>query len=302
MSDTLNEYLFSPHSETLSKAELLDNLNYLNDSLLAHGLPASGDLFNPDSSEIKKTIDCIYSLLQQRQKDLNFRSVISERVQKLESEKSMYQQRIETLAEEKNQSFSELGKAQNKLNQELTKFKKEKEKIVSERDDLRKEITKLVGKESKLCHEMKKKETASEKLKEQLRKALGDKDLLLQNNIDLVKPFHLNGPKLVTQSAEEEFTQMIVRGYDDSQNSLLNENQELRSALETIQKELHVLMEERKEDIIRNKQRIPNIDLIHVHPQIFHAPFVSVSEDLIETFVENIQRFKQFMQLTSQII
>ena len=160
----------------------------------------------------------------------------------------------------------------------------------------------MASKEAKLWHEIKKKDTAMEKMKEQLRKALGDKELLYQNHIDLVHPLHAHGAKLLSQKSEEEFTQLITKGYDDNQNSLLNETQELRSALETVQKELHLLMEERREDIMQNKTRIPNIHLIQINSQIFQVPFQSVSEDLVETFIENIRRFKQFMQLTSNLL
>ncbi|OMJ74309.1 hypothetical protein SteCoe_26796 [Stentor coeruleus] len=304
MSDLLSSYLdFDSEPEIkVSRAQLLENFEYLQNTLIAQGLPTPGNLFNNDLKEIKKSIDCIYSLLQQRQKDLNFRSQVQDIIAKLESEKTMYKHKIEQLNEDKSFSNSEAGKAQNKLTQELAKFKKEKEKITSENNDLRKEITKMVSKETKLYHEIKKKDTVFEKNKEQLRKALGDKDLLYQNHIDLVQPLHASGPKLIANKAEEEFSYLITKGYDDNQNYLLNENQELRSALETIQKELHLLIEERKEQILQNKSRIPNISLIQINSQIFSAPFQSVSEDLIDTFIENIKRFKQFMQLTSAII
>lgn len=302
MSDPLSEYLFENPTANLSKPQLEENLNYLNNSLISQGFPSLGNLFSTSLEEIKSTIDCIYSVLHQLQKDLKLKSQVQDRIQKLESEKSMYQQKIEFLNEDKNSSNSEAGKAQNKLLQETSKFKKEREKIIAERENLRKEITKMLGRESKLWHEIKKKETGMEKMKEQLRKVLGDKDLLYQNNVDLVSPLHEQGAKLVSNKAEEEFANLITKGYDDNQNALLNENQELRSALETIQKELHILMDERREDVMQNRKRIPNIHLIEINPEVFNVPFQSVCEDLVETFIENIKRFKQFMQLTSNLL
>ena len=291
--------MYETPSKKLFKPQLEENLNYIKDSLISHGYPSIGDLFSNELEEVKKTIDCLYSLLSQRQKDLNFRSQIQDRLQKLESEKNMYQQKIELLTEDKNSSISELGKAQNKLVQENSKWKKEREKVISERDDLKKEITKFMSKESKFLHEIKKKEAAVEKLKEQLRKALGDKDLVYLNHIDLVEPFHNKKPK-TGSSPDEEFKNFITEGYDDNQSLLMNEIQELRSALETIQKEIHLMMDERKEVLISNMKKVPHGKMIKLNSQIFQIPFQSVSEDIIETFIENIRRFKEFMRLSSE--
>jgi synovial sarcoma, X breakpoint 2 interacting protein len=300
IKETLSDYLFEQPLNNISRPQLEENINYINNSFMSQGYPSIGDLFTCDLEEIKKTVDFLYYVLQQRQKDLNFKSQVQDRIQKLESEKNMYQQKIEQLNEDKNALNSEAGKAYNKVLQEAGKLRKEKDKIAAERDDFKKEITKFISKESKMWHEIKKKETLTEKMKEQLRKALGDKDLVYLNHIDVTQNLH----NQVTKSlkSDQEFSQLISHGYDESQNSLLNENQELRSALETIQKELHLLMDERKELIMQNMDRMPNINLIHINSQIFQIPFQSVSEDLIETFTENIRRFRQFMQLTSNIM
>ena len=302
MNDPLNSYLYEEPISKISRPQLEENILYINNSLISFGLPTLGDLFSDDLFDIKKTVDCMYLVLEQRQKDLHFKSMVQERIQKLESEKIMYQQKIEFLNEDKSLSNSEVGKVQNKLLQEVAKWKKEKEKISSERDDLRKEITKLVNKESKLWHEIKKKETLGEKMKEQLRKALGDKEMLYQNHIDLIQPFRIQAAKPSTEKSDSEFNNLITRGYDENQTYLLNENQELRHALETVQKELHILIIERRKMIMNNEEKIPNINLIHINSQIFQAPFQSVSEDLVDTFIENIRRFKEFMQLTSSIL
>jgi synovial sarcoma, X breakpoint 2 interacting protein len=299
--DPLSEYLVEETDVRISEPQIKENLRYIQCSLLSLGYSPIGDLFDPSLIEVKKTIDCVFSLLQQRQKDIDFRTGIQERIQKLESEKSMYQQKIEQITDDRNAGFSEAGKAQNKLTQESTKWKKEKEKIQAERDDLKKEITKMIGKENKLAHEMKKKEAAYEKMKEQLRKALGEKDLLIQNHFDAVQPLHSVGPKLVRQVADEEFTGLITKGYDESQNYLLNENQELRLALEMVQKELHLMMEERKAALLSSQSKVPNIKLVQVNSSVFMAPFQSVSEDVVESIVENIRKFKQFMQATSSL-
>lgn len=301
MDDALNFYLSDEPRPLPSMPQLHENFKYLQSSLLSLGFPQLGDIFSIDPQEIRATIDCIYSLLQQRQKDLSYRNSVQDRIQKLESEKSMYQKKIENLNDDLNSSKSGAGKAENKLKQESEKWRKEKEKIISERDDLKKEVAKMIGKEGKMLHDSKKKDAQIEKMKEQLRRALGDKDLIYSNSIDLIVPLRNIGPKVTTSSGEKEFVRLIVEGYDENQNYLLNENQDLRSALETIQKEMHFLMEERKEYVMKNFNKIPNVDAFEVNKELFQAPFQSVSEDLIETFFENIKKFKQLFLITAEM-
>ena len=50
-------------------------------------------------------------------------------------------------------------------------------------------------------------------MKEQLRKALGEKDWLYMNHIDLTEPLHLEGPKMFGQTGESEFNFVVTRGY-----------------------------------------------------------------------------------------
>lgn len=297
----LSQYLTDEPQPKVSLPQLRENFNYLQSSLLSFGLPQLGNIFEPDSKEIKKTIDCIYTLMQQRQRDLTFRNQIQDRMQKLESEKSMYQQKIDILSDDLNSSKSGTGKAENKLKQEMEKWKKEKEKLIGERDDLKKELTKMIGKEGKMVHDSKKKDTLIERMKEQLRKALGDKDVVYSNSIEIISPLHTTGPKVTTSTGEKEFVRTIVESYEENQTYLLNENQDLRSALETIQKELHFLMEERKDYVIKNFNKVPNITSIELSKQLFQAPFQSVSEDLMENFFENIRKFKQLFSITAEM-
>ncbi|KAF5191016.1 Afadin/alpha-actinin-binding protein, partial [Thalictrum thalictroides] len=54
---------------------------YLNQTLVTFGFPASLDLFANDPVSIARTCNCIYSLLQQRQRDIEFRESSNEQRQ-----------------------------------------------------------------------------------------------------------------------------------------------------------------------------------------------------------------------------
>ncbi|CAG9313947.1 unnamed protein product [Blepharisma stoltei] len=297
MEDPLSNYLFDSDKalKDLAKAKLEQGIMYIKSSLSAYGFPEIGDLFNSDPDEVKKTIECLYAILEQRQRDMQYRSQMQERMAKLKNDKEMYMSKLDLLNEDSFSANSEAGKLQNKLSIEMQKWKKEKEKLITERDEARKDIAKLQGREGHLFHEIKKKDSEIQRLKEQLRKVLGEKDLIYQNHVDMTENLHSEGPKMFGQTGEGEFTFLVTRGYEENQASLLNENQELRSAFESLQRELHNIIKEKKEYLTNPDEALEQLELIGIQKEIFQMPFQSVSEDVVKTFEENIKRFRFFI-------
>jgi hypothetical protein len=52
---------------------------------------------------------------------------------------------------------------------------------------------------------------------------------------------------MFNKAGDTEFTYMISRGYEENQNRLLLENQELRTSFELLQRELCEMMKQRRE-------------------------------------------------------
>jgi X breakpoint 2-interacting protein len=300
-SSGLEAYLFSENSETDPQpSQLAANMQYLQSSLAAFGFPALGDLFSTNTREIRQTITCIYALLQQKQRDLNYRTDALDRLQRLDSEKNMHQHKAEMLNEELSRAQSELGRAENLAMQVTKTSKQEREKILAERDELKREIQKMCYRETQFQHELKKREVAYKKLQEQLRKALGEKDVAYTNHFDIVQKVYKRREET---SGESEFSMLVTRGLEANQTELLNENQGLRTALETLQKELHIMMDQRKEllqkRVDQGMESWEDYQLVGIRPEMFSMPFQSVSEDLVQTFLENMRRFKEFMESTT---
>jgi hypothetical protein len=92
---------------------------------------------------------------------------------------------------------------------------------------------------------------------------------------------------------------MIAKGYDENINALLTENQDLRNAFETLQRELFSIVRVRKETL-------GGLDLDHgmeaMRCEVLELPFRSVSEDVIGAFSENIQKFKEFIEKSSAMM
>lgn len=286
---------------------LYSSIKQVNTMLMNWGMLQTGDLFSTETSEISKTIACLHDMITQRQRDLSIRNELYQKMQYLESDKSTAQQHLERALDLKNELEVEIGKTQNQLRTQAAKFKQEKDKLLTERDDLRKELAKLSHKDTRYQHDLKKKETNFAKLQEQLRKALGEKELPVRNTIEVYGPLQQQGTLLYGKSGDSEFCYMISRGYEEAQNRLLAENQELRNALQLLQKELVEIMIQRREALhkklateVGEGPKLAEFDLNIVKPEIFNLPFKNISEEVNQTFQENMRRFREFLDKTSE--
>lgn len=315
--DPLENYLDSAHrldfgqfgghadEEVEIPSQALSNsIKHITSTLVSYGFPPLGNMFSPDHQEINKTVSCIYALLQQRQKDINFRSEINEKIRHFENEKNKLQQALERTSDQRSQLETELGKTQNALKLVNSKNKSEKDKLLTERDELKRENIKLAHKESQCLHELKKKDAAYSKLQEQLRKTLGEKDLPVRNTIELVGTLHTTGPSLFGKSGDSEFSFMISKGFEENQNALLLENKELRSSFELLQNELQEMMKQRREafhkryaeELGENAPDFSDFKVEVIRPEMFNMPFQKVSEDVVKTFQENMRVYRSFME------
>ncbi|XP_023522429.1 uncharacterized protein LOC111786362 [Cucurbita pepo subsp. pepo] len=75
--------IYSVGDYTFADVTNLDHCaKYLNQTLITFGFPASLDLFSNDPVSIARTCNCIYFLLQQRQRDIDFRESANEQRQR----------------------------------------------------------------------------------------------------------------------------------------------------------------------------------------------------------------------------
>ncbi len=95
------------------KDNLKSMIKYLNQSLLSFGFSPMGQLHGPDS-EIQKTVNSVWELIQQRQRDIQFRSQVIQRMGKLESDLNIFRMKSEKLKQQNDLVLKRLGGAENK--------------------------------------------------------------------------------------------------------------------------------------------------------------------------------------------
>ena len=116
---------------------------------------------------------------------------------------------------------------------------------------------------------------------------------------------------MFSKSGDTEFTYMISRGYEENQNRLLLENQELRTSFELLQRELCEMMKQRRDAFHRRRKAelgegyqevdFSEHDIIQMKPDVFAMPFSGVSEEVNRIFAENMERFKSYMDKEKEV-
>ena len=310
--DPLDTYLRSETANpTQEERYLLDgergltnSLKYIQSALKTYGMPPLGDLFSGSLQEVKKTADCVYALLQQRQKDLSFRSDIYDRVTRANAEKEDVEKRLSTALEGNEALKRELAAVKQQLTTATGRLKQERDKLQAERDEARRDVDRFTGKEKMHSATLLAAEKKLQALTEKLQKLQGEKDLQFKNHLEIVRPLHTDGPALFSKAGDVEFSYLVTRGFEESQTRLLNENLELRTALEMLQKELGEMMKQRREAFLSRlrsemgeEAEIPALpELLNIRPEVFAMPAQEFTAEIVSAFQDNLRRFRTFLE------
>ncbi|KAF5954810.1 hypothetical protein HYC85_007666 [Camellia sinensis] len=133
---------------------------YLNQTLVTFGFPASLDLFASDPVSIARTCNCVYALLQQRQRDIEFRESANEQRQRLLSDISRLEAKVERLEAQLSAKDREIATITRTEAKATAAFKAQIEKLQQERDEFQRMV---IGNQERLNQVLmeKKKESRS---------------------------------------------------------------------------------------------------------------------------------------------
>ncbi|MQL88697.1 hypothetical protein Taro_021262 [Colocasia esculenta] len=192
---------------------------YLNQTLVTFGFPASLDLFATDPVSIARTCNCIYSLLQQRQRDIEFRESSNEQRQRLLSDISRLEAKIERFEAQLAAKDREIATMTRTEAKATSAFKAQIEKLQQERDEFQKMVIGNQQVRTQQIHEMKKKEKEYIKLQERLNQVLMEK-------------------KKESRSGMEIMNLLQVDAYELKMRELMQENADVRALLRSMQSDM----------------------------------------------------------------
>ncbi|PKU80344.1 hypothetical protein MA16_Dca005875 [Dendrobium catenatum] len=211
---------------------------YLNQTLVTFGFPASLDLFSTDPVSVARTCNCIYALLQLRQRDVEFRESSSEQRQRLQSDMSKLEAKVERLDAQlvsKDRELATLARTEAKAS---AAFKAQIEKLQQERDEFQKMVIGHQQARTQQLHEMKKKEKDYIKLQERLNQVLMEKKKESRSGMEIMNLLQKEGRQRGTwngKKADGDFYKMIADAYEVKKQELMAENADLRASLRSMQ-------------------------------------------------------------------
>ncbi|GAU35210.1 hypothetical protein TSUD_204860 [Trifolium subterraneum] len=203
---------------------------YLNQSLVIFGFPASLDLFANDPVSIARTCNCIYFLLQQRQRDVEFRELLSD-ISRLEAKV----ERLDGQIQVKDREIATITRTEAKNKAAL---KAQIEKLQLERDEFQKMVIGNQQVRTQQIHEMKKKEKEYIKLQERLNQVLMEKKKESRSGMEIMNLLQKEGRQRGTwngKKTDNDFYKKIVDAYEVKNQELIAENADLRALLRSMQ-------------------------------------------------------------------
>lgn len=211
---------------------------YLNQTLVTFGFPASLDLFATDPVSIARTCNCIYSLLQQRQRDIEFRESSNEQRQRLMSDISRFEAKVERLEAQLSAKDREIATITRTEAKAAAAFKAQIEKLQQERDEFQRMVIGNQQVRTQQIHEMKKKEKEYIKLQERLNQVLMEKKKESRSGLEIMNLLQKEGRQRGTwngKKADNDFYKKIVDAYEAKNQELVAENADLRALLRSMQ-------------------------------------------------------------------
>ncbi|XP_010539434.1 PREDICTED: afadin- and alpha-actinin-binding protein A-like isoform X2 [Tarenaya hassleriana] len=223
----------------------VDNLEhcakYLNQTLITFGFPASLDLFSNDPVSIARTCNCMYSLLQQRQRDSEFRESANEQRQRLQSDIARFEAKVERLEAQIQAKDREIATITRTEAKNTAALKAQIEKLHQERDEFQRMVIGNQQVKTQQIHEMKKKEKEYIKLQEKLNQVLMEKKKESRSGMEIMNLLQKEGRQRGTwngKKADTDFYKKIVDAYEAKNQELMAENTDLRALLRSMQTDM----------------------------------------------------------------
>ncbi|KAG6554589.1 hypothetical protein Mapa_003607 [Marchantia paleacea] len=216
-------------------------IKYLNQSLTTFGFPSTLHLYSNDPASIVQTCNCLYALLQQRQRDIEFRDAANDQKQRLMSDMTRLEAKLERQDAQLIAKERELAALTSKEQKAAAAHKVQLEKLQQERDEFQRMVVSTQQVRVQQSHELKKKEKEYVKLQEKLNQVLAEKKKETKPALEILTLLQKEGRQRGTwntKKADGDFYKMIVDAYEAKKQELMAENTDLRSLLRSMQSDM----------------------------------------------------------------
>lgn len=216
-------------------------IKYLNQTLVTYGFSASLDLFANDPVSVARTCNCMYALLQQRQRDIEFRESANEQRQRLNSDISRLEAKVERLESQLAAKDREIATITRTEAKATAGFKAQIEKLQQERDEFQRMVIGNQQVRTQQLHEMKRREKEYIKLQERLNQVVNEKKKESRSGMEIMNLLQKEGRQRGTwngKKTDNDLHKKIVDAYEAKNQELMQENNDLRALLRSMQEDM----------------------------------------------------------------
>ncbi|KAH9557612.1 hypothetical protein CY35_07G093500 [Sphagnum magellanicum] len=208
---------YTTADDTFADIHNLDHcIKYLNQSLITFGFPSALNLYSSEPASIVRTCNCIYSMIQQRQRDIEYRETANDTRQRLMSDMSRLEAKVERLTDQLASKERELQALTSKEQKAAAANRAQLARLQHEKDEFQRMVISTQQVRIQQMHELKKKEKDFIKLQERLNQVLLERKKEVKNSMDML-------------------SSLQVDAYEAQKQELITENTDLRNMLRSMQ-------------------------------------------------------------------
>ncbi|CAD8181007.1 unnamed protein product [Paramecium pentaurelia] len=293
------------------KKDFLQNqIKNIREKLIMMGFPSLGDLYSNSNSEVDLTVKVLVAIIKQRREDMDFKNTYHERINKIEAEKQQLTSNFDRLSNNRKILEQENTTLQAKIKSSEKVQKEQINKLVLEREDLQKQLSKLQSRSTQFEHELKQRDLEIQKLKDHIKKQQASKNY--KNSLEITQPIEQGGPSVFAANGEYEFSQLVMKKWEEVNNKLLRENEQLRENLVKIHNELGEILQIRRDVYIKRRkidfgdENIPSEldnpqqNMHQFKSDLFKVPLETNGKQAIQMLQENLLTFRELMKKFDQ--
>eukprot|EP00347_Sterkiella_histriomuscorum_P018424 403345562 len=277
--------------------------------LLSFGYPDPGNMRSNKKKDIKLRIKCMAAILKQRQKDLDYRQNIDQKLSRLQYDKEMFEDKHKKAVAR----CQEMEKEKFALQLQIKDKANEVKNTVDRQKTLNKGQNEITGKLEQrivlLNIELKKVETQNNKLQEHIKRLMGGDKQLFANGLEVTSKVQ-NGLGISRNVPEREFVEQVKRGNELVIERYQHENHHLKDCLMLLQSEIKTTMDQHFIPLTQlNQAQIPltlldELKILNtsqfkleqvIKPLQLNIPQNTTSLSLMtKAFNENMKKFNRF--------
>ncbi|KAI9136769.1 Afadin and alpha-actinin-binding-domain-containing protein [Paraphysoderma sedebokerense] len=268
--------------------------DYINNELASFGFPSPLKFLNTTEEDASRIVNTMFMMLQQKQKDSDYRDEIEQRYRRLESDYENVVNNMTKVKVKLENTLRERDSLQTKLSASQTTLKKQVDKMRFQTEELKLVKNNLIFTKTQCQHEIRKRERDNLKIKEKLHRLVNDKFKESKISYTVLNPIAPTSRPVRAKNAPIPYQEheMVMNNFEESQKLVMEENEMLRGMLS----EMHKSFNSMKKQLPVKDVPFPSVD-----DRLFQMPFELSGSAIQEGLSEEMKRLVELWNVAVEM-